>query len=427
MEQKQYDDLVEKLGKDAADKIKQQGVELGNTLNEKFKEFQKGTISKQDFDDFKKEMVETNLKSINDQLKKIDDAAKEQGNLINELKEQTSKVKNVRLEDFLKDLFKTDSAGKVVSIVDMREAKKGEFITITGSQMKAAGVTSIGGSVQDMDSPPNSPWLPGLGGSDLELFDIVRNPNFILNHVDVGRTNQSRLAWINETVFEGTVETDISEGGTKPQLQHKFKVEFSTAKKAAAWIELTEEFDTDLPGLATAVRRMLQDDVLRAFDDKIQTEVIAAARPYEITSLNGVIQDANYWSVLRAMIGQIGSYNFNANTIGINPLTAVILDESKNEEGTYLLPPFADRVRGMIVEANKVAFDQVFVGDLKQFKVDLYKDLTVRVGWINEEFIQNKFAILAELRYHSYISDARKKAICYDDMSDVMDQLDSGS
>ena len=237
-------------------------------------------------------------------------------------------------------------------------------------------------------------------------------------------TIQSRLAWINETAYEGTPGTDVAEGGAKPLTQHKFKVEFSTAKKAAAYIEITEEFEDDIPGLATAVRRMLRDDVIRQFDTQIQADVISKARGYIITELNGQIAKANYWSALRAMMGQIASYNFTANTIGLNPLSAVILDEQKNAEGDYLIPPYVQRVRQMTVEANKVAFNYALVGDLRQYKVDMYKDFFLRIGWINDNLILNKFCIVGELRYHSYISDNRRDAICYDNIPAVVDTID---
>jgi hypothetical protein len=66
------------------------------------------------------------------------------------------------------------------------------------------------------------------------------------------------------------------------------------------------------------------------------------------------------------------------------------------------------------------------VGDLKQYHVDIYKDFILKIGWINDELIHNKFAIVGELRYHSYISDARKKALVYDSLAGVASRI-SGS
>ena len=403
------------FGAEAATEMQKLADAVEKRLNTAFEEKQKGLITTEQFEEIKNEVKEGKLTELNTRLEQLEEVNKTQGAMITEMKENASKGKTKSLEEFFEE--------QMPKIIEMREKQIG-FIDFTGKQLKAAGVISISGSIQDMDPlPGGSAYLPGLGGPELQLFDIARNPNFILNHVNVGRTNQFRLAWINETVYEEGVDTNIAEEGTKPLIQHKFQVEFSTAKKAAAYIELTEEFDTDVPGLATAVRRMLTTDVIRAFDDAIQAAVIAAARPYEITQLDDKIADANLWSALRAMMGQVGYYNFQTNTIGINPLTGVELDEQKADDGVYLIPPFLAKVQGMLIEANKVAYGNALVGDLKQYNVDIYKDFTLRVGWINDDFIKNKFAVLGELRYHNYISANRKKAICYDNLHDVKETI----
>lgn len=433
MDEKQYKELVEKLGKEAADQIKAHAERIEKELNDKFKEMQKGAITQEQFDSLKKELVETELKEINEKLAKAEDVAKEQGIIINMLKENGSAKQNKSLEEFFGDLLEwkvtdeKEGKGVLNKLREMR-AKGHGFIEVTATQLKAAGVTSIGNSIQDMTQDPgNSPYLPGIGGADLQLFEIAQNPNFIINYVDLGRTNQRRLAWINETVIEGTPGTDIAEGGDKPLTQHKFKVEFSDAKKAATYIELTDEFEEDVPGLATAVRRMLQDDVIRQWDTTVQTAVIAAAKGYEITQLDGEIADANLWSAVRAMEGQVQYYNYMPNTVAMNGLTSVKVDEQKNTNGTYLLPPFMNRIQAKKVEANKIAYDYALVGDLKQYKVDIYKEFYFKIGWINDNLIQNKFCIVGEMRYHNYISDNRKKAICYDKLSDVKDAIQAGS
>jgi len=417
MNEAEYKELVEKLGKDVADQIQKQAKIIEDTLNAKHADLVKGLLTKEQFDELKKELTENELKGINDQLAKLEAIAKTQGEVLNVMKEHSSgTTKKKSLGDYLEE--------NIAKIAEFRKAGSG-FIEVTGAQLKAAGITSIGNSIQAMDNPPDSPYAPGLGGAELELFDIVRNPNFILNRVDVGRTNQSRLAWINETDYQGT-PAEVDEGGNKPLTQHKFKVELSEAKKAAAYIELTEEFEDDVPGLATAVRRMLQTDVIRAFDDAVQAAVIAAARPYEITGLDDSISDANQWDALGAELAQIAKYNFVANTVALNPVTMWKIWMQKDNEGRYLTPPFQSIIDSKRVEATKVAEGFGLVGDLTQFKVDIYKDFVLKMGWINDNFIQNKFCIVGEIRYHRYISDNRKKAIVYDNLNDIEAQIDGG-
>lgn len=417
MTPEQYKEFTEKFGKDAATEMKALSDAVETRLNKAFDDKCKGFITEAQFKEVKDSVMGNELTELNKKLEILETASKDQGIIINTLKE-TARPTVKSFEDYFKDIMP--------EIKKLRDAKTGEM-TINASGLKAAGVTSIGGSIQDQDTSIGSPYLPGIGGTDLQLFDIRRDENFILGQVNMGRTNQFRLAWINETAFEGTVSTNVAEGTEKPLIQHKFKVEFSEAKKAAAYIELTEEFDNDVPGLATAVRRMLRGDVMRQFDDQIQTDVIAAARPYEITELNGQIQDACGWDAVLAMMAQVGKYNFNPNTVGMNWLTNVLLKTSKDDESRHLNPPFANEITSRTVYANKLAFKKVLTGDLKQFNVDIYKEFSLRVGWINDDFIRNKFAVLGELRYHSYISDNRKKALCYDDLYETMTTIDGGS
>lgn len=436
MTPEQIKEFTEKFGKEAALEMKTLGEAIEKRLNDAAIEREKGFITEKEFSEVKDSIKANELTDLNKKMADLEEIAKEQGIIINTLKETGGRPVQKSLQEFFGGKIKAIEAGKEVEIdfmervKQLRDAKTG-FIDISGNMLKAAGVTSISNvlnqaSIADQATSIGSPYLPGLG-QELQLFDIARNPNFIITRVNLGRTNQFRLAWINEIDFLGTVDTAIAEGGAKPLTQHRFQVEFSTAKKAAAYIELTEEFDTDVPGLATAVRRMLGMDVMRAFDDQIQTDVIAAAHPFEITSLNGLIQDAAGWDAIMAMIGQVGSYNYTPDTVAMNYLTDVLLETSKDNNAAYLIPPFLDRFQSMLAFANKLAFRKALVGDLKQYNVDIYKDFTLRVGWINDDFIKNKFAVLGEIRYHSYISDARKKAICYDDIYETLTTIDGGS
>lgn len=399
--------LEDQFGAQASAEVKRQVDEAEKRLQTKHDEAMKGSITVQAFDDFKKEA----FVEVNKTLKGLEEGIVKQGNAINTIIEKRA-PDSISFEEFI--------MGKKDEIKSLRE--KGQMIQISGQQLKAAGVSSVSGSIQDMTSPPGSPYIPGVGNDLLQVFDIIRNPNFITTRVDLGRTDQSKLIWANETDYEGAPAL-VGESGLKPLLQHKFQAAMSEAKKIAAYIKITEEFDQDLPQFATLVRRMLQDDVIRGWDDQVQTEVIAASLPYQVTSLDGAIYDANRWDALLAMLAQVYSYNFTPNTIGINPFTNVLLKTAKNIDGTYLLPSFAQEIQNMLVQANKVATGHAFAGDLKQYKVDIYKDFYLKIGLVNDDLIKNEFSIVGELRYHSYISDNRKKALVYDSVGDVMEQI----
>lgn len=416
--EQQFNDLIDKVGKESATKIKEQFAASEKNINDKIADVKNGLMTSKEFEDFKSE----NLAKITDQLQKVEDAMREQGNVLNSLKEATP-AQPKTLESVLSD-EKTIQEIKAIQ-------KKGSGsieIPLSSIIVKTAGSTSIGNSVQPMTPPPNSPYLPAAAPLNAtNFFGIIYNPNFIINYVNRGRTNFALLPWVNETSVEGG-PTQVQEGAAKPLWNTRFKVEMSQAKKTAAMSVITEEFDQDLPGFTTIVERLLTDTVVRKWDDDIYAAVIAIAKEYTITGLNGKVDDANLYDALRACIAQIGKKNFNANFMGINPVTNALVEMQKSAtDRLYLMPPFLQRIMSIMREGNKVAEGYSLTGDITQYNVDVYKDIVLKVGFNDDDFRRNQFSVISEIRYHDYISDNRKDALLYDKLDDIVALIDSGS
>ena len=261
--EKQFDDLVVKVGTEAATKIKTEFAAVEKTINDKIEDVKKGTLKAEDFEKFKTDEVA----KLQESLTKLEGIATAQGKLINELKDNNP-AEAKTLESVLSDP-KTIEEIKAVQ----KEGKGNVQISLSGITMKTAGSTSIGNSIQSMTPPPNSPYLPAAAPLDASnFFGIIYNPNFIINYVNRGRTNFSRLPWVNETSAEGNA-TIVQEGAQKPLWNTRFKVELSEAKKVAAMSTITEEWDQDLPGFTTIVERLLREEVARIWDDTVYASV----------------------------------------------------------------------------------------------------------------------------------------------------------
>lgn len=416
--EQQFTDLVDKVGKESATRIKTEFATVEKNINDKITDVQKGLMTSAEFATFKTE----ELSKVTDQLQKVEDALKTQGTIINEMKENAP-VQPKSLDQLISEP-KTLEAIKAV-----QKAGTGNVeISLAGVAFKTAGSTSVGNSVQPMSNPPNSPFLPTVNVLDAtNFYGIVYNPNFIINYVNRGRTNTSRLAWVNETSVEGAA-TQVQEGAPKPLWNTRFKVEMSEAKKTAAMSTITEEFDQDLPGFTTIVQRLLTETVGRKWDDDVYTAVIAAATAYTMTGLNGQVDDSNLYDALRAMLAQVGKNNYNANFIGINPVTAALVEMQKSAtDRLYLTPPFLQRLQSIMREGNKAAEGYALVGDISQFNVDVYKDMVLKIGYNLDDFQRNQFSVIAEVRYHDYISTNRKPALVYDQLTRIRTLIDSGS
>jgi hypothetical protein len=417
--EQQFNDLTAKLGNESAIAIKKQFAESEKSINDKIDDVKKGLMTSKEFETFKAE----ELAKVTEKLSGFESILKEQGTAINALKEGGNPAQPKTLEDLL------SNQETLAEIKKIQKAGSGVIeIPLNGVSLKTAGSTSIGNSIQPMTPPPNSPYLPAAAPLDAtNFFGIIYNPNFIINYVNRGSTNFAFLPWVNETSVEGAA-AQVQEGAQKPLWNTRFKVEMSEAKKIAAMSTITEEFDKDLPGFTTIVKRLLTEEVARKWDDAVYAAVIAVAKAYTITGLNGKVDDANLYDALRAAIAQIGKNNFNANFIGVNPVTNALIEMQKSAtDRLYLQPPFLQRLMGMLREGNKVAEDHVLVGDINQYNVDVYQDMVLKVGYNSDDFRRNQFSVIAEVRYHDYISDNRKNALLYDNLNDIVSLIDSGS
>jgi hypothetical protein len=417
--QEQFDSLVVKVGDEAANKIKKEFATLEKSINDKHADVVKGLLKSDDFEKFKTDEIA----KLSDSMGKLEAAMKEQGTTINALKETGNSAKPKTLADVLSD------KEVLAEIKAVQKAGQGNVeIPLDGITLKTAGSTSIGNSIQPMTPPPNSPYLPAAAPLDAtNFFGIMYNPNFIINYVNRGSTNFSMLPWVNETSVEGAA-AEVQEGAQKPLWNTRFKVEMSTAKKIAAMSTITEEFDQDLPGFTTIVQRLLTEEVARKWDDAIYAAVIGVAKLYTITGLNGKVDDANLYDALRSAIAQIGKKNFNANFIGVNPVTGALIEMQKSAtDRLYLVPPFIQRLQSMMREGNKVTEGYALVGDINQYNVDTYKNMVLKVGYNSDDFRRNQFSVIAEVRYHDYISDNRKDALLYDELDRIVSLIDSGS
>ena len=102
----------------------------------------------------------------------------------------------------------------------------------------------------------------------------------------------------------------------------------------------------------------------------------------------------------------------------------------KSSTGIYLLPPFttADgkKISGAtIVEDYNVAIGYVQVAMLDYYKIKIYKDYAVSMGWENDDFTKNLITFIGEMRLHQYFSENYTGAFIYDSFADIIAAIDA--
>jgi hypothetical protein len=328
---------AQELFKKQADKFNEQitalKTETQGKVDAAVDQAKKGLISPEQLQEATTKATEELSKTITTQ----EQILKAQGDKINGLIEAQKKPFSGM--EAIEDVFKANSA----KLKELHKAGTG-FIEVN---LQGKAVDSIANSIQNMTSPPGSPYAPGISNVPLTVYDILRNQQFVSSYTDNGNTDVSRLAWINETSLTGA-PTLVIEGAAKPLTSRTFQVEMSTAKKIAAGIQITEEFDQDLPYLSSQVKSLLQLDLVRAFDDQIQTDVIANSSPFDFTTagiggynlgaLKGNIYDATLWDALTAMGLYPRINNFIPNVSLINPITWGKMQMGKDTVGRYNYP-----------------------------------------------------------------------------------------
>ena len=54
---------------------------------------------------------------------------------------------------------------------------------------------------------------------------------------------------------------------------------------------------------------------------------------------------------------------------------------------------------------------------MSKYNTTNYMPYTVKIGWVNDDFIKNQFVILAESRFHAFVKKLDEQAFIYDDIA----------
>lgn len=342
------------------------------------------------------------LKSLGDQLDDTKEGTlknilKKQGDKITELSQKLSGSNPIQKKT-IKEWY-AENKDKLEAI----KANRAGSISL-----KAADVTGIttGTSVP---SAPANPYFPMP--VDTGRFVDIRKPHlFILDYVDKGETTAPALLWTEEaaSTFGAAL---VTEGALKPQADQKAVRRVSNYKKAAARIIITEELDKDEPRLLTQFRRLFNDKVDRAYNYQVLADIIAIAPGYVSTTLNGQIGNPDNFAAIAAGIAQCQSAQFQPDSLFLNPNDLWRMALVKDTVGQYVIPAFVSiSANGMqygnlkLEVTTQVNPGYFLLGEAKTYKVDVYEDYTLRIGYVNDDFAKNQYSAVGEVKFHSYIA-----------------------
>lgn len=322
------------------------------------------------------------------------------------------------LEDNSDEIKSMYEAGK--GFIEL-EVKAPESMT-TGSATNPDGIPEIVGVQQ---APPSNVNLRGV------IVDAL---------VTIFNTNQRAYPYTESVPKEGDFDW-TAEGGIKPQIDFKIETRYAEPKKVAAHMKLTEEAVDDIPSLQSIANNFLKakHDLKRQngilFGDGLGENLLGATaygRMFVAGPMANCVVTPNFMDTVNACITDIfTTHNYQdempymANIVLVNPFDFFCeVVSAKDANGLPLYPTASlfNRViigNVLIVPFEDIPAGKLFVSDMSKYNVTNYKGYTVRVGWINDDFIRNQFCIVGESRLHGFVKNLDEQAFIYDDFATV--------
>jgi HK97 family phage major capsid protein len=155
-------------------------------------------------------------------------------------------------------------------------------------------------------------------------------------------------------------------------------------------------------------------------------------RTFVAGAMASAVTSPNFMDIVNAIITDIfvtqnytDEAHYQANVVLVHPIDFYLqLVSAKDDNGLPLYPQASlfNQVNfgGVVVRPwIKVPAGKIFVADMKRYTVVNYVPFSIRIGWINDQFITNKFTIVGESRYFQYLRNLDQNAFVYDDIATV--------
>jgi HK97 family phage major capsid protein len=273
---------------------------------------------------------------------------------------------------------------------------------------------------------------------------------FIEQYANTASTNNPAFTY-SDVVPKNGDAAFLAEAAGKSIIDLDLKVKAISPKKVAAYEILTEEAVTDIPYMRSVAEGYLlaktmlkrQNGILFGAGTDEPNGISDIASAFDIATWEGgAVAGANIYDAIIACANQIevGSswtddIEFYPNLCFLNPADWNPIRVKKNATTEqYLFGQASESqydvkmVDGIaVVKKNSIPQGKIMIGDFTKLNIINYINYSVRVGWINAQFINNLFTLLGETRFYSFVKYYDKRAFIYDDITTVTAAIGTGS
>lgn len=384
-------------------------------------------------DQLKKD-IDKAVEDAKKQMKTANDAEKEtiKADLQSKIDELADKVIDLQtnggangqtFEDQLKSFLK-DSSDK---IKELKSAGQGliEFKAV-GDITTASGTNTAPPAITGTQQAP----ISNVNLRDFDVTPLTTNVS----------TSLSAYPYTETVPKDGDFDF-IAEGTVKPQTDFTWETNYAKPVKIAAWIKLTDESVQDVAGLESVANDLLRKKhaIKKSkgllYGDGVSPNPKGATvygRAFVAGDMALAVTNPNFMDVVNACVTDIATtHNYEdempymANLVLVNPVDFYLqLVSAKDANGLPLYPTASlfnqVSIGGITIRPEEtIPAGKIFVCDMSKYNTTNYMPYTVKIGWVNDDFIKNQFVILAESRFHAFVRKLDEQAFVYDDIATI--------
>lgn len=266
-------------------------------------------------------------------------------------------------------------------------------------------------------------WVPETTRTGL-VVPFVTRPVQVTDIIPTITTTQNAYVYMEETTFTNAA-AETAEGAAKPEAALALTERTSPVRKIAVWIPVTDEQLEDVPGIQSYIESRLSFMVQQRLDRQILIGDGAAPNLRGIVNVVGIqtqakgvdaTPDAIYKAMTKIRLTGAGNGGATPSHVILNPNDWQEIRLLTTAVGGYMWGPPMDtapeRIWGLpVVLAEGLTEGTGLVGDFRNYSLLVEKkQMTIKVGYQNDDFIKNQRSIVAEIRVAFVIT--RPAAFC---------------
>jgi len=316
---------------------------------------------------------------------------------------------------------------------------------------KAGTIEFIPKVVGDMTTASGGDTAAAPVNHNTVLNNIAyRNDNPLIALCTSFTTNSASFPYTEVIPKDGTYAF-VAEGVAKPQIDFTWENRYAEPFKIAAYEIFTEESIRDIPRLMSVAKDFLRKrhDLYKAnalYFSAGTAGIPKGATVYGRAFVAGGMADkipigtTNFMDVVNAIITDIytthnytDETNYSPNIVMVSPVDFFLnLVAAKDANGLPLYPQAGlfnqVNIGGISIKPwEKIPAGKIFVADMSKYNITNWVPYSVRLGWINDQFITNKFTMVGESRFHAFVRNLDEQAFVYDDIATVLAAIEANA